>query len=195
MLNFFNYLFKKNRLQVIFLCFIAVIIILGISSQYSFVQHPSVNPFADVFWWKAEYRDLVQKVDQSQDSSLSTPCKFGPNDSMKMELSLSKDPENGFILRMNYPKGAMFSVDQQTGEMEPSETDRLMIIRDHDLDAIPDDFYQSSGIYGKEISEDDFIPFNNRPYYRAILIQWSMGIGYAVNYHLHNVESALPIKQ
>jgi len=119
----------------------------------------------------------------------------GPNLTSKVELYLSKKADNELVLKTTLPQKATFSVDPKTGEKRPSETPPVIIIRDHDLDGLPDDFHmEPSGtpLYKEQFSADGFIKYRDSPEHQVILLQWIIGIKYATNYFLHGVRWSIP---
>jgi len=49
-------------------------------------------------------------------------------------------------------------------------------------------------VYKEELTEDGFIKFRNTSEHQSILLQWSVGIGFAINHflHGHGIDSAMP---
>jgi hypothetical protein len=146
-------------------------------------------------WWMSEYPDLIEVVSVADNASLSTSYRTGPSGKGRVKLSLHKKPSGGLILKTVLPKEAIFRVDPKTGKRIPSKVKPVMIIRDHDLDGIPDDFnVEPSGepVYEEEFTKDGFIKFRNSPDHQGILLHWILGIGFSVNHFLYNIDSAMP---
>ncbi len=157
-------------------------------------SHTSINPVLEQLtrnnWWISEYPALIRAVEQANAKTLSTSYMTGPNLASKIEFSLSKKPDSGLVLKIVLPKEAMFSVDNKTGEKIPSETAHIIIIRDHNLDGMPDDFQmEGEPIHKEKFTSDGFTIYRNVPEHKVILAQWAIGIGYSTNYFLHGVDS------
>lgn len=160
-------------------------------------SHTSTNPVLEQLiqndWWISEYPALIEAVEQASDNTLSTSYMTGPNLTSKVEFFLSKKPDNGLVLKIILPKEAVFSVDHKTGEELPSETTPIIIIRDHDLDGLPDDFQmEGASIYKERYTNDGFTIYRDAPEHQFILAQWVIVIGYSTNYFLHEVDSYRP---
>ena len=112
-----------------------------------------------------------------------------------MKVVFLKENEGGLSVTIELPIEAYVVADPTTGEKSPMEALPRITIRDHDLDGLPDDFNIEPGgkfLYKEELTKDGFIKLRNSSEHGAILMQWSVGVGYGVNYFLHGVESALP---
>jgi hypothetical protein len=153
------------------------------------------SAWSQSFWWQSEYKDLIKAINIAKNASLSTSYRTGPGGKSQVKLSLLKKPAGSLILKVELPKEAIPSIDPKTGEMIPSKVNPILTIRDHNLDGIPDDFNKEpSGkpLYEEEFTKDGFTKFRNSPDHQVILILWSVGIGYSINYFLHGVDSAKP---
>jgi len=160
-------------------------------------SHTPTNPVLEQFihdnWWVSEYPALIEAVEKARDNTLSTSYMSGPNLTSKVEFFLSKKPNNGLVLKIKLPKEAMYSVDPKTGEKIPSETTHIIIIRDHDLDGLPDDFQmEGEPVHKEKFTDDGFTIYRDDPQHQVILAQWAIGIGYSTNYFLHGVDSFRP---
>lgn len=161
-------------------------------------QIEMANSLTQNLWWQSEYPAFVKAVSSAKNSSLSTSYLTGPDGSSQVKLLLLKEPSEGLVLKIEFPKEAIFSIDPKTGKKLPSEVVTMISIRDHDLDGMPDDFnMQSPGepvepVYEDELTEDGFIIFRNIPEHKSILLQWSAVIGFAINHFLHEIDSAMP---
>ena len=162
-------------------------------------SHTSTNPVLEQTYqdnlWISEYPALIKAVEQSDDNTLSTSYMTGPNLTSKVELYLSKKADNGLVLKTTLPREAILTFDPKTGEKRPSETPPVIIIRDHDLDGLPDDFHmEPSGtpLYKEKFSADGFIKYRDSPEHQVILLKWIIGIKYATNYFLHGVRLSIP---
>lgn len=166
------------------------------------IQTPTQEPASSAIqeiWWQAEYPALLRAVARAPDSSLATTFRSGPNGSGIVKVVFLKENEGGLSVTIELPKKAYVVADPTTGEKSPIDPLLLprITIRDHDLDGLPDDFKTEPGgmpLYKEELTEDGFIKFRNSSEHEAIFMQWSVGVGYGVNYFLHGVESALPGK-
>ena len=152
------------------------------------------------FWWLSEYPALVEAVNTAEHSSLTTSYRAGPEGEREVKLSLSTTSEGGLILATGLPRESSFTIDPDTGEQIPGTMPITLIIRDHDLNGWPDDWYAKSGdvemdrdlLYGEELTDDGFIKFRASPDHQFILMKWVIGIAFCVNHFLHGVDSALP---
>lgn len=160
----------------------------------------STNPVLEQLtqnkWWLDEYPILIQAVEKAENNQLSTSYTVLADGTSKVELLLSKTPDTGFILTMKLPKGVQSSINPSTGEKLQNDVSPTIIIRDHNLDGLPDDFQiEPSGqpLYKEKITDDGFIIYRDDPNHKAILTQWAIGIGYSINYFLHG-QSSLTIK-
>jgi hypothetical protein len=154
-----------------------------------------VKPSTQDALWIYEYPALVQAVETAKNQTLSTSYRAGPCGEAEVELTLIRKPNDGLILKLGLPSQAVFSVDRQTGDKIRNDSRHRIIIRDHNLDGLPDDFrMESSGdpLYEEQITEDGFIKYRDSREHQAIAIQWVIGIGYSTNYFLHGVSSFMP---
>jgi hypothetical protein len=152
----------------------------------------STNPVLEQLtqnkWWLAEYPALIEAVEKADSNQLSTSYAVLADGNSKVELLLSKMPDTGFILTMKLPKGVQSSIVLNTGEKVQSDVAPTIIIRDHNLDGLPDDFQiEPSGqpLYKEKVTDDGFIIYRDVPEHHVILAQWAIGIGYSINYFLH----------
>ena len=146
-------------------------------------------------WWQSEYKDLVRAINIAKNTSLSTSYRVGPKGRDEVKLVLQINQANSLILTMRLPKRSIATKDEKTGEMIPSKVNPILIIRDHNLDGIPNDFTLEASVvpmYKEEFTKDGFIKFRNSPDHQVILIQWIVGIGFSINHFLHGVDSVLP---
>jgi hypothetical protein len=143
-------------------------------------------------WWLAEYPALIEAVEKADSNQLSTSYTVLADGTSKVELLLSKTTDKGFILTMKLPKGVQSSIDLNTGEKVRSDVAPIIIIRDHNLDGLPDDFQiEPSGqpLYKEKVTDDGFIIYRDDPEHHVILAQWAIGVGYSINYFLHGRSS------
>jgi hypothetical protein len=160
------------------------------------LPNTSTNPVLERLtqnkWWLAEYPALIEAVEKAGNSQLSTSYTVLADGTSKVELLLSKTADKGFILTMKLPKGVQFSIDPNTGEKVQSDVAPTIIIRDHNLDGLPDDFQiKPSGqpLYKEKVTNDGFIIYRDDPEHHVILAQWAIGIEYSMNYFLHGHSS------
>jgi len=142
--------------------------------------------------WLAEYPALIEAVEKADSNQLSTSYTVLADGTSKVELLLSKTTDKGFILTMKLPKGVQSSIDLNTGEKVRSDVAPTIIIRDHNLDGLPDDFQiEPSGqpLYKEKVTDDGFIIYRDDPEHHVILAQWAIGVGYSINYFLHGRSS------
>jgi hypothetical protein len=142
--------------------------------------------------WLAEYPALIEAVEKADSNQLSTSYTVLADGTSKVELLLSKTADKGFILTMKLPKGVQSSIDLNTGEKVRSDVAPTIIIRDHNLDGLPDDFQiKPSGqpLYKEKVTDDGFIIYRDDPEHHVILAQWAIGVGYSINYFLHGHSS------
>lgn len=149
------------------------------------------------FWWLSEFKDLVGAIDRSKNTSLSTSYMTGASGQDEAKLSLQKNDKGSLILTNRLPKKAIPTKDEKTGDMKPSRVNPMFIIRDHNLDGIPDDYIvepKDKFLYHGEsaLTKDGFIKIRNVPEEQTILTAWSVAIGYSINHFLHGINSALP---
>ena len=143
-------------------------------------------------WWLAEYPALIEAVEKADSNQLLTSYTVIADGTSKVELLLSKSTDKGFILKMKLPKGVESSIDLNTGEKVRSDVAPTIIIRDHNLDGLPDDFQvEPSGqpLYKEKVTDDGFIIYRDDPEHHVILAQWAIGVGYSINYFLHGRSS------
>ena len=153
-------------------------------------REPAVN-----LWWQAEYPALINAVADTDSSSLSTSYRTGPGGSSWVRVLLLKQVDGGLVLTIELPREAVSNIEPETGERMSSEAEPRITIRDHNLDGMPDDFnMEPAGIpvYREELTEDGFIRFRDSSEHQAILMQWSIAIGYSINHFLHGIDSAMP---
>ena len=146
-------------------------------------------------WWRSEYPSLIKKVENTKNHMLTTIYKTGPNLSAEGKYEILKIPKKGLVFKSILPKEAIVSVDPNTGNTEPSANRPQIIIRDHDLDGIPDDFTmkpKGTPFYNEKLTKDGFIKYRNSPEHKVILMQWVLGIGYSINHFLHGIDSPMP---
>ena len=145
-------------------------------------------------WWKSEYPALIKIVDSAANHSLVTSYRTGPDGNNQVKLDLQKEDDNGLVLKVELPKEGVYTVDQKTQKERRSETPKIIVMRDHNLDGMPDDFsINQSGepLYKEKIAKDGFIAFRNSPEHKSILILWSTGIGFSVNHFIHGADSIM----
>lgn len=143
-------------------------------------------------WWLVEYPALIEAVEKADSNQLSTSYRVLADGTSKVELLLSKTTDKGFILTMKLPKGVLSSIDPNTGENVRSDVAPTIIIRDHNLDGLPDDFQmEPSGqpLYKENVTDDGFIIYRDAPEHHVILAQWAIGVGYSISYFLHGRSS------
>lgn len=154
--------------------------------------NPVLEQLTQSKWWLAEYPALIKAVEKSDSNQLSTSYTVLADGTSKVELLLSKTTDKGFILTMKLPKGVQSSIDLNTGEKVRSDVAPTIIIRDHNLDGLPDDFQiEPSGqpLYKEKVTDDGFIIYRDDPEHHVILAQWAIGVGYSINYFLHGRSS------
>ena len=143
-------------------------------------------------WWLAEYPALIEAVEKADNNKLSTSYVVVADGTSKVELLLSKTADKGLILEMKLPKGVQSSINPNTGEKIPSDVAPTIVIRDHNLDGLPDDFkIEPAGqpLYKENFTDDGFIIYRDDPEHHVVLAQWAIGIGYSINYFLHDHSS------
>jgi hypothetical protein len=152
---------------------------------------------ANSIWWLSEYPSFIMKVETAKSHMLTTTYKTGPNLSAEGKYEILKMPKKGIVFKSILPKEAIVSVDPKTGKTEASSNKPQIIIRDHDLDGIPDDFImepKGMPLYDEKLTKDGFIKYRNKPEHQVILMQWVLGIGYSINHFLHGIDSPMPRK-
>ncbi len=157
-------------------------------------HEPAVSAIREI-WWQAEYPVLLRAVARAPNSLLSTSYRTGPSGRGMLKVVFFKENEGGLFVTIELPKEAYVVVDPTTGEKNPIETSPRITIRDHDLDGLPDDFSLEPGgkpLYEEEFTKDGFVKFRNSSEHEAILMQWSVALGYGVNHFLHGIDSAMP---
>ncbi len=150
--------------------------------------NPALEQLTQNKWWLAEYPTLIEAIEKTESNQLSTSYAVLANDNSKVELLLMKTADTGFILTMKLPKEAIAPIDPHTGEKVLGDVAYTIIIRDHNLDGLPDDFQiKPSGqpLYKEKVTDDGFIIYRDTPEHHVILAQWAIGIGYSINYFLH----------
>ncbi len=151
--------------------------------------------FANSFWWLPEYPSLIKKIETSKNHVLTTTYKTGPNLSAEGKYEILKIHPKGIVFKSILSKEAIVSFDPKTGNIEASANRTKIIIRDHDLDGIPDDFTmepKGTPLYNEKLTKDGFIKYRNSPEHQFILMQWVLGIGYSINHFLHGIDSPMP---
>jgi hypothetical protein len=151
------------------------------------------------FWWQPEYKGLIKALDESKGKSLSTAYRAGLGIDQNVKILLHRDPAGSLILRVSLPPETIPRRDDKTGKVIKTVTFPVITIRDHDLDAVPDDFRIVSGRriqHPKEaqLTEDGFVRIRAEKEYDRIQKKWGLIMGYAVNYFLHGVDSFSPPK-
>jgi hypothetical protein len=162
----------------------------------SLIFLPSVS-YAETIWWLSEYPSLIKKIETTKNQMLTITYKTGPNLSAEGKYEIYKKPEEGIIFKSILPKEAIFSVNPKTGKTEASATNPQILIRDHNLDGIPDDFSMGPKgelIYKETLTKDGFIKYRDSSEHQVILMQWVVGIGYSINHFLHGIDSPMPRK-
>jgi len=145
------------------------------------------------WWWRPEYPALVKMVSMAEKSSLTTGYKSGPGGQSYRTIVLLLEPGGAFVLKVDLPPESMYSIDPKTGKRIPGKMGFMVAIRDHDLDAVPDDFmFEPSAQHTQEVETFEPTRFTNSPDQQAVLVQWLVGIGFSVNHFLHGVDSAKP---
>ena len=153
---------------------------------------------ANSIWWRSEYPSLIKKVETTKNHMLTTTYKTGPNLSAQGKYEILKMPKKGIVFKSILPKEAIVSVDPKTGNTKTSEKNPTIIIRDHNLDGIPDNFTmepKGTPLYNEKLTKDGFIKYRNSPEHQVIFMQWVIGIGYSINHFLHGIDSPMPRKQ
>lgn len=187
-----------------------IVVLLGYSAstpvptpQPSVVQQPratpphNTQPNQNVYsneWWIGEYPTLLDKVNQTKDKSLSLTYKTGPEGKQTVNLSLNLT-DKGLVLDEILPKEAIFTIDEKTGKKQ-YEGNSEIFIRDYNLDGTADDFkMKRAGSYEGETTTDGFAKIKNTEEFKIFYTQWSIGIGYFINYFLHGVNSPLNLRK
>lgn len=165
---------------------------LGWFETSSSIPNTSTNPVLEQLTqnqqWLTEYPALIKAVEKADSSQLSTSYTVLADGTSKVELLLSKTADKGFILTMKLPRGVQSSIDPNTGEKVQGDVAPTIIIRDHDLDGLPDDFkIEPSGqpLFKEKVTDEGFIIYRDAPEHHVILAQWAIGVGYSINYFLH----------
>lgn len=191
------FLSAKEAKSASLLVAILLLAILVPHDGLSHVQDTAIKSLAD-FWWIAEYKDLVRKLDAEKKTLWEHSYKTGANSERVVQLILLRAPDR-MVLATVLPKDSYFAIDEKGSKRIPaSDAPIIITIRDHDFDGIPDDFHDSFAAAseqtpkGAEITKDGFIKFKRIPDFEIYSIKWSIGIGYAVNYFLNGLNSAYP---
>ena len=187
---------KEQYALMVVLVLVAGIMGGAVSSQF-FVGH---RAFAEEglehdLWWIPEYAALIKVVERATENTLSTSYKTDYAQHAKVELLLSKKPNNGLSLRIRLPKEATSSFYPERGDEIPGDTRPIIIIRDQNLDGLLDDFKIEPPVQltrKGEFTKDGFIKYGKGPVHQAVLIYWAIGIGYSINHFLHGIDSAVP---
>ena len=156
---------------------------------------PSSTPAIEELWWLSEYPALLKAVEDGPNSTLSTAYTTGPAGSGIVKLELVKQPDRALVLRIRLPREAFVATDPNTGVRTPVEEAPVITIRDDDLDGVPDDWrVEPSGkpLHEEEFTGDGFVKYRASPDHRAILVQWSIAVGYSTNHFLHGIDRAMP---
>lgn len=172
-----------------------VIKIISISTVCLLLVFSTSHSYANSIWWLSEYPLLIKAVEKANKSTLTTTYRTGPNLSATGKYELYKKPNAGIIFKSILPKEAIVSVDPKTGDTKQSEKNPAIIIRDHNLDGIPDDFKmepKGTPLYKEVLTKDGFIKYRNSPEHQVILMQWVIAIGYSINHFLHGIDSPMP---
>lgn len=158
-------------------------------------QSRIIDSLTENLWWQAEYPALIEKITSSSQSSLETSYRSGPGGIGLVTLLLKMRANQGLEVTIRLPKEALVSIEPQTGERVASQTPPQIIVRDHNLDGIPDDFkIEPAGepVYKEEMTEDGFIKYRNSVEHKPVLAQWSISIGFCINHFLHGIDSSMP---
>jgi len=187
---------KDQYVLMVVLALVAGIMGGAVLSQF-FVGHPAFaeEGLEQDLWWIPEYPTLIKAVERATEHTLSTSYKTDYTLHAKVELLLSKKPNNGFSLKIRLPKEATSSFYPQRGDEIPGDTRPVITIRDHDLDGLLDDFKIEPPVlltHKGEFTKDGFIKYGNGPVHQAVLIYWAIGVGYSINHFLHGIDSAVP---
>lgn len=150
--------------------------------------------FREKAWWPAEYGQLNATLDQAG-GKLSASYRTGPEGQGIVNVQLSRGPNQGLILVVDAPPQSVKSLDEQTGQLVPQEHRNVFTFRDVDLDGMPDHVrIEPAGppISQESFTEDGFMRVRDSADHTAVLVQWTIGIGYCTNHFLHGKESAFP---
>lgn len=159
----------------------------------------STGTFADTagarVWWQDEYQALCGFVERSPGHMITTSYTTMSGARDRVRLILIKRDTGGMVLKMRLPGGALFDRDLAAGSAGNAAEIYTITMRDNDLDGMLDDFKiepPAMPSTGKELNRGDFIRYRHDRDHEFILLQWTMGIGYAVNHFLHGVDSPFP---
>jgi len=126
-----------------------------------------------------EYPNLITTINNTN-YPLSTAYKSGPKGKDVTKLSVSKNHNDGLILKMELPQESFFSIDIKTSKKVLSPKRILITMRDRDIDGMLDEFKiepPQGFVEKKKLTRDGFVKFNTEDAdEQYILISWYMGI-------------------
>jgi hypothetical protein len=150
--------------------------------------------FKEKAWWLTEYGQLNATLDRAG-GKLSASYRTGPEGQGIVNIQLIRAPNRGLILFVDAPPQSVKSLDEQTGQLVPQTHRNVFTFRDVNLDGIPDHVRMEPAgapISQEAFTDDGFMRVRDSVDHTAVLVQWSIGIGYCTNHFLHDKESAFP---
>jgi hypothetical protein len=150
--------------------------------------------FKEKAWWLAEYRQLNAVLDRAG-GKLSAHYRTGPGGQGMVNIELKRGPNEGLTLVVDAPPQSVKSLDEKTGQLVPQDHRNVFTFRDVDLDGMPDQVRmepEGKPISQESFTEDGFMRVRDSADHTALLVQWTIGLGYCTNHFLHGKESAFP---
>jgi hypothetical protein len=148
-------------------------------------SHPSSA--VDFGWWRSEYPSLLAKLATAPDHRLQTAYTNEENGQVKLELSQSEN--QSVLLIVDNPGESVWKYDE-TGHLVYGSGRMIFFITDSDRDGMPDTF-----TYGPSRSDQSAHQRFSLPDDAAIAAAWGIGIGYCVNWFLHDhLDAAFPAR-
>jgi len=150
--------------------------------------------FREKAWWLAQYGQLNATLDRVG-GKLTSSYRTGPEGQDIVNIQLTRGPNHGVTLVVDTPPESVKSLNKQTGQLVHREHRNVFTFRDLDLDGLPDQVRMEPAglpISQESFAEDGCMRVRDSVDHTAVLVQWTLGIGYCTNHFLHGKESAFP---
>ena len=147
-------------------------------------------------WWPPEYQRLNDSIDKADSREVNFSYRTGPGGVATVTVTLRRADNGGLIVSTVIPPEALKHRSPDNGRLEAGSDGTTMILRDHDLDGWPDDVKLDPAgepVFAEEFTDDGFMKIRDSDDHTGVLVAWTLTIGFATNYLLHNgKESAFP---
>jgi len=140
-----------------------------------------------VWWWRSEYRSLLAKLATAPDHRLQTAYTNEENGQVKLELSQLEN--QSVLLVVDSPGESVWKYDE-TGHLVHGSGRMIFLITDSNRDGVPETFSNGPSRSDQSVPRPISVTEDG-----AILAAWGIGIGYCVNWFLHDhLDAAFPRK-